>query len=58
MIVFKDPIVEEVRAARQRHSARFNHDLKAIVNDLKKKQARLNRPVVSLAPKKPIRMGS
>jgi len=54
--MFKDPIVEEVRAARQRHSARFNHDLKAIVADLKKKQGHLDRPVVSLAPKKPLRM--
>lgn len=55
MSMFKDPIVEEVRAARQRHSARFDHDLKAIVADLKKKQARLDRPVVSLAPKRPLR---
>ena len=53
--MFKDPIVEEVRAARQRHSARFNHDLKAIVADLKKKEAHLDRPVVSLAPKRPLR---
>jgi hypothetical protein len=58
VIMFKDPIVEEVRAARQRHSARFNHDLKAIVADFKKKQAHLDRPVVSLAPKKPRRMAS
>lgn len=56
--MFKDPIVEEVRAARQRHSARFNHDLKAIVADLKKKQEHLDRPVVSLAPKRPLRMAS
>lgn len=28
--MFKDPIVEEVRATRQRHSARFNHDLKSL----------------------------
>ena len=55
MKMFKDPIVEEVRAARQRYSARFNHDLKAIVADLKKKEAHLDRPVVSLAPKRPLR---
>jgi len=54
--MFKDPIVEEVRAARQRHSARFNHDLKAIVADLKKKQAHPDRPVVSLASKTPPRV--
>lgn len=50
--MFKDPIVEEVRAARQRHSARFGHKLEAIVADLKAKQAKLDRPVVSFPPKK------
>jgi hypothetical protein len=56
--MFKDPIVEEVRAARQRHSARFNNDLTAIVDDLKRKQKNLDRPVVSLAPKQPMRRTS
>ena len=55
MSMFKDPIVEKVRAARQRHSARFNQDLKAIVDDFKKKEAQLDRPIVSLAPKRPLR---
>jgi hypothetical protein len=50
--VFKDPFVEEVRAIRQRHAARFNNDLDAIVADLKKKQEQLDRPVVSLPPKR------
>jgi hypothetical protein len=52
--MFKDPIVEEVRAARQRHSARHHHDLDAIVADLRIRQRRMGRPVVSLAPKKPV----
>jgi hypothetical protein len=56
--MFTDPIVEEVRAARQRHSARFNHDLEAIVADLKNKQQRTDRPVVCLAPKRPMRKAS
>ena len=50
--MFKDPIVEEVRAARQRHSSRFNNDLGAIVADLKKKQEQMDRPVVSLPGKR------
>jgi hypothetical protein len=58
MNMFKDPIVEEVRAARQRHAARFNHDLEAIVADLKDKQKHLDRPVVSLSPKRPMRKAS
>lgn len=53
--MFKDPIVQEVRAARQRHSARFGHDLEAIVADLKEKEQRLDRPVVSLSAKRPMR---
>ena len=32
----KDPIVEEVRKARQDHAKEFNHDLSAICKDLKK----------------------
>lgn len=32
--MFKDPIVEDVRAARQRHAKKFNQDLEAIVADL------------------------
>ena len=50
--MFKDPIVEEVRAARERHAAKFNRDLQAIVADLKEKEQHLNRPVVSLPPKR------
>ncbi len=56
--MFKDPIVEEVRASRQRHSAKFNHDLKAIVDDLKEKERHLDRPLVSRSPKRPIEKAS
>ncbi|NQU39524.1 MAG: hypothetical protein HQ523_06195 [Lentisphaerae bacterium] len=58
MNMFKDPIVEEVRAARQRHSARFNHDLNAIVADMRKRQQHMGRPVVSLTPKRPMKKAS
>lgn len=56
--MFKDPIVEEVRAARHRHSSRYNGDLSAIVADLKKKQKKMDRPVVTLSPKRPMRKAS
>lgn len=49
--MFKDPIVEEVRAARQKHAALFNFDLKKIAQDLKKKQAQSKRRIVSYPPK-------
>lgn len=33
-----DPIVEEVRESRRKHAERFNYDLHAICEDLKKKE--------------------
>lgn len=39
----KDPIVEEVRAIRQRHAARFGNDLDAIVADLQAREKQMKR---------------
>ncbi|MBF0232782.1 MAG: hypothetical protein HQK65_07070 [Desulfamplus sp.] len=49
--MFEDPIVDEVRAARMKHAARFNFDLKRIAQDLKEKQSK--RKTVSYLPKLP-----
>jgi len=49
--MFKDPIVEEVRAVRQKHAAKFNYDLWKIAEDLKKKQEEAGRKAVSFPPK-------
>ncbi|MBF0102129.1 MAG: hypothetical protein HQK77_14600 [Desulfobacterales bacterium] len=49
--MFIDPIVEEIRAIRQKHAAKFNYDLKKIVEDLKKKQDQAGRKTVSFPPK-------
>ena len=56
--MFKDPIVEEVRAIRQRHAARFNYSIEAIVADMQKRQQAMNRPLVSLKPKRTHRKAS
>ena len=51
-----DPIVAEVRQAREALSAKYNHDLAAMVADLQKRteQARLaGRKVVSFPPRRP-----
>ncbi len=48
----KDPIVEEVRQARNAHAAKFNYDLKAICKDLKTKEADCDHPLVSFPPKR------
>lgn len=52
IIMKKDPIVEEVRRIREAHAAKFNYDLKAICDDLKKKENKCEHPVVSLPPKR------
>jgi hypothetical protein len=48
----KDPIVEEVRRAREAHAKQFNHDLDAICADLRKREKASGRPTVSLPPKR------
>lgn len=48
-----DPIVEEVRKARDEYAKRFNYDLDAICRDLQEKQKRGKRKVISLPPKRP-----
>ena len=44
-----DPIVEEVRAIRAAHAARFNYDLWAIYRDIKEQQERSGLKFVSFA---------
>jgi len=46
-----DPIVEEVRAHRQAHAARFNYDLAAIYADLIEREKSSSRPVVNRSPR-------
>ena len=48
----KDPIVEEVRRARDAHAKQFNHDLDAICEDLQKREQASGPPTVSLPPKR------
>jgi len=47
-----DVIVEETRKAREGHVVRFNYDLEAIYEDLKKQEQQGGRNVVSLPPKR------
>ena len=48
----KDPIVEEVRMAREEHAKKFNYNLKEICRDLKEKQARSGHQIVNFPPHK------
>ncbi len=49
--VSEDPIVAEVRQAREAHARKFDYDLAAIVRDLKKHELQGGRAVVSFAPR-------
>jgi hypothetical protein len=47
-----DPIVAEVRKARDEYARRFNYDLDAIRDDLQQRQTQAGRKVVSFPPKR------
>ena len=49
--MWEDPIVEEIRKHSEEYAAQFDFDLKAIFEDLKKKEEQGGRPVVSFSPK-------
>ena len=49
----RDPIVEEIRKIRQKHAEKFDYNLDAIFQDLKRKELQSERKVVSFAPKHP-----
>jgi hypothetical protein len=52
--MWRDTIVDETRKAREEYAARFNYDLEAIYNDLKEKEEKCEREVVSLPPRESI----
>jgi len=49
--MWRDSIVEEVRQAREAHAKKFNYDLWAIYEDLKKIEEECGLEVVSFPPK-------
>lgn len=50
--MWKDPIVEEVRKLREAHAKKFDYDLQAIYEDLKKREKTSGRQFTSLTPKR------
>jgi len=48
-MIWSDPIVDEVRRARDAYAARFNYDLRAIFRDLKEQEKRSGRKLASYA---------
>ena len=53
----EDPIVEEVRKVREEHAARFNYNLSAIFDDLKKREREAGVEVASLKPARMAKVG-
>ncbi len=47
-----DPIVEEVRRAGEAYFRQFNYDLKAALDDLRRRSEEANRKVVSRPPRR------
>ena len=45
-MTWSDPIVDEVRRARDAYAARFHYDLRAIYRDLKEQEKRGGRKIV------------
>jgi hypothetical protein len=48
----KDPILAEVRAVREAYAERFNSDLEAMYEDLKKKEKEEAHRIVSFPPRR------
>jgi N-formylglutamate amidohydrolase len=47
-----DPIVAEIRRIREEHAARFNYDLHAMCEDIRRSQNERGLPVVTLPPQR------
>jgi hypothetical protein len=47
-----DPIIAEVRKARDAYARKFNYDIQAMCRDLKKRQAQNANKIISLPPKR------
>ena len=56
--MWQDPIVEEIHRIREEHAKKFNYDLHAICEDIRKKQAQSFRKVVSRPPRRPTTQGA
>ena len=53
----KDTIISELREIRDKHAAKFNHELAAIALDLKRHERRARRKLVSFKPRKVVKAG-
>lgn len=54
--MWKDEIVEEVRRHREAYAAKFNFDLQAMYEDLKKAERKSKHKKVSFKHRKPVQI--
>ncbi len=54
--MWNDEIVEEVRKHREAYAAKFNFNLQAMYEDLKKAEKKSKHKKVSFRPKKPMKL--
>jgi hypothetical protein len=54
--MWEDAIVEEVRNVRRKIGAEYGHDLRRIVEDLRRSQVTSSRKVVTMEPRPPRQM--
>ena len=52
----QDDVMAELRAAREAYAKQFNYDLRAMYEDLKRKQEQGGQSVVTLPPKRASRI--
>jgi hypothetical protein len=52
--MWKDPVVEEIRAARDEYARRFDYNIDAICRDLRAQEAQSGHEVVALPPKRSV----
>ncbi len=52
--MWTDIVIEETRKTRNEYAAKFNYDLNAIYEDLKKQEQQNKERRVSVPPKEPI----
>ncbi len=56
--MIEDSVVAEVRRAREEIAKRFNYDLRAMIEDARKRQSLSGRKVVSFPPRPVARQAS
>ena len=49
--MFTDPIIDSIHKYREEHAAKFNYDIKKIVEHYKKRQDKSDRKIVSFIKK-------